>query len=73
MDHDSLYSGRTPGGPHSSRPAPALPSEAAAIAALTRELRDVSLDLDHEQSQPMFWERKMWQRLIDDQVSDPVA
>ncbi|GAA6004735.1 hypothetical protein JCM11491_002211 [Sporobolomyces phaffii] len=59
------YSGRTLG--HSSTSARPDPSEAAAIAALSRSTASLSL-ADEDDSKPSYWERRDWQRLIDDSL-----
>ncbi|GAA5964300.1 hypothetical protein JCM3765_006449 [Sporobolomyces pararoseus] len=68
MSYNPYSPGRTLGDASSTPSSPLRfqpPNEAAAIAALTRSVGSLSIGSDS--SQPMFWERKEWQRLIDDE------
>jgi hypothetical protein len=69
MSYTPSTPGRTLGSPARLPTSPQAnsPSEAAAIAALTRNIGRLSLGASD--SEPMYWERKDWQRLIDDEVS----
>lgn len=56
-------SGHSASSPASRSPLPA--SSAAALAALSRSTGSLSLE---DNSKPMYWEKKAWFRLIDDEV-----
>ncbi|GAA5835541.1 hypothetical protein JCM5353_002390 [Sporobolomyces roseus] len=56
-------SGHSASSPASRSPLPA--SSAAALAALSRSTGSLSLE---DNSKPMYWEKKAWFRLIDDEL-----